>query len=39
MEGRVGDYLITGVYGEQYPCRGDIFEETYELIEDDNEEI
>jgi|TARA_Y100001951_G_scaffold85473_1_gene75428 hypothetical protein len=38
MEGRVGDYLITGVYGEQYPCRGDIFEETYELIEDDNEE-
>jgi len=39
MEGRVGDYLITGVYGEQYPCRGDIFEETYELIEDDNEKI
>ena len=39
MEGRVGDYLITGVKGEQYPCRADIFEETYELVEDNDEEI
>ena len=38
MEGWGGDYLVTGVKGEKYPCRADIFEETYELIEDDNEE-
>lgn len=28
-----GDYLIRGVMGEIYPCRGDVFEETYEVIE------
>ena len=39
MEGRVGDYLVTGVKGEKYPCRADIFEETYELVEDNDEEI
>jgi len=27
-----GDYLVKGVNGELYPCRGDIFEETYELV-------
>ena len=26
----VGDYIITGVKGEQYPCKPDIFEQTYE---------
>lgn len=25
-----GDWLITGVRGEKYPCRDDIFRETYE---------
>ena len=30
---RVGDYIIKGVHGEFYPCKPDIFEETYE--EDD----
>lgn len=25
-----GDYVIKGVHGEFYPCKGDIFEETYE---------
>ena len=25
-----GDYIITGVNGEQYPCKPDIFEQTYE---------
>jgi len=24
-----GDYIITGVAGEQYPCKPDIFEKTY----------
>ena len=35
LTGEVGDYLITGVKGEQYPCKPDIFEMTYELVEDD----
>ena len=26
----VGDYVITGVKGEHYPCKPDIFEMTYE---------
>ena len=30
----VGDYIITGVKGEQYPCKPDIFERTYEKVED-----
>lgn len=25
-----GDYIITGVEGERYPCKPDIFEKTYE---------
>lgn len=29
-----GDYIITGVNGEQYPCKPDIFDKTYEKIED-----
>ena len=27
-----GDYVIKGVEGELYPCRKDIFEETYEEV-------
>ena len=30
MTGFLGDYLIQGVKGEFYPCKADIFEETYE---------
>jgi hypothetical protein len=26
----VGDWIITGVKGERYPCKPDIFEQTYE---------
>jgi len=29
-----GDYIITGVKGERYPCKSDIFEMTYEIVED-----
>lgn len=29
-----GDYIITGVNGEQYPCKPDIFDKTYEKVED-----
>ncbi len=25
-----GDWIITGVKNERYPCKPDIFEETYE---------
>lgn len=28
-----GDYIITGVKGEIYPCKPDIFEDTYEPVE------
>jgi len=28
-----GDWIITGIKGEYYPCKPDIFEETYELVE------
>lgn len=28
-----GDYIIRGVHGELYPCKPDIFNETYELVE------
>lgn len=28
-----GDYIIKGVKGEFYPCKPDIFEQTYEIAE------
>ena len=33
MTARVGDYIIKGIKGEVYPCRSDIFEESYEPME------
>ncbi len=27
-----GDFIITGINGERYPCKVEIFEKTYELI-------
>lgn len=38
LEGRAlnvtpGDWIITGVKGEKYPCKPDIFEATYEPVE------
>lgn len=32
MRANVGDWIITGVNGEQYPCKPDIFEKTYEEV-------
>jgi hypothetical protein len=29
-----GDYIITGIKGEHYPCKPDIFEATYEKVEE-----
>lgn len=30
----VGDYIIQGIKGELYPCKPDIFEQTYDAVED-----
>lgn len=34
MHASVGDWIITGINGEQYPCKPDIFEKTYEPVDD-----
>ena len=34
MRAELGDYIIKGVQGEFYPCKPDIFEMTYEEVED-----
>lgn len=34
MEALPGDWIIKGVKGELYPCKPDIFKETYEPCED-----
>jgi len=34
MTARVGDWIIKGINGEFYSCRGDIFEKTYEKVEE-----
>jgi hypothetical protein len=33
MTAQLGDYIIKGVQGEFYPCKPDIFEATYEVVE------
>ena len=33
MKALSGDWIIKGVKGEYYPCKPDVFEKTYELIE------
>lgn len=33
MTANPGDYIIKGVQGEFYPCKPDIFEQTYEVAE------
>lgn len=35
MEAHLGDYIIKGVRGEVYPCAREIFEETYEEVEEE----
>jgi hypothetical protein len=32
MMAMAGDYIITGIKGETYPCKPDIFLATYHLI-------
>lgn len=31
-----GDWIIKGVKGEFYPCKPDIFEATYDIVEEEN---
>jgi len=34
MEAQEGDYIIKGIKGEFYPCKPDIFEASYEKVEE-----
>jgi len=36
MRADPGDYIVTGVKGESYPVKPDIFEATYEPVADKN---
>lgn len=33
MVAQKGDWIITGVNGERYPCKPDIFDKTYEPLD------
>src|SRR5712691_5766559 len=33
MHAKPGDWIVEGVEGEVYPCKSDIFEETYEPLQ------
>lgn len=35
MVARYGDWIIKGVNGEFYPCKPDIFDKTYERVEEE----
>lgn len=35
MEAKKGDWIIKGVKGEFYPCKTDVFEQTYEEVEEE----
>lgn len=37
MRADPGDWIITGVNGERYPCKPDIFQKTYEPVDNDAE--
>lgn len=43
LEGKMlancGDYIIKGVSGEFYPCKPDIFEKTYDIVEDESDSM
>lgn len=33
MRASIGDYIIKGVMGEFYPCKADVFDKSYELVD------
>ncbi|BAH06747.1 hypothetical protein [Clostridium kluyveri] len=34
MKASIGDYIIKGINGEFYPCKPNIFEKTYEKVDE-----
>ena len=36
MRASKGDWVITGIRGEKYPCKPDIFKDTYNIIAEKN---
>lgn len=38
MTASKGDYIIRGVKGEYYPCKPDIFEATYEKVDENTQQ-
>lgn len=36
MQANPGDWIITGIAGETYPCKNDIFKATYEEVKEEN---
>lgn len=39
MSAKVSDYIIRGLLGEYYPCKLDIFEKTYDLVDEETPKI
>jgi len=39
LEGYPGEWLLTGVKGEQYPCGDEIFRATYEPVDGEAREM
>lgn len=37
MLATMGDYIIKGVNGEFYPCKPDVFEKTYERVDENDD--
>lgn len=37
LNAQVGDWIIRGIKGEFYPCKPDIFEQTYEPVKREDE--
>lgn len=35
MTANPGDWIITGIKGERYPCKPDVFAATYEPVEEE----
>jgi hypothetical protein len=38
MTASKGDYIIKGIKGEYYPCKPDIFEATYEKVDENTQQ-
>ena len=38
ITGKAGDYLMFGIDGEKYPCDKDIFERTYDIVEEEKQD-